>query len=261
MIAKSSGHPGSMPPANRPGPAPSLEPGGGQQIEPVSPEPPRSTLRPVQPSFGIQEGAALVAVERANGGELAPLLQVLWTLHGFTPRGSRPSPAAFAASTTLLVELGVVEYVDNQLGLTPEGRKLLRRSGMPNDARHVAFVTELLQEFGEDDLEADGSAIAPTEEDVRQALSDGDRIEETDGGGGTPVIGVDSLIYSPILGLGTPGLVVGSHWVPAVPHKDAGSIPEPPESVPLVGSPAHPFLDRLFGRGRRDRGGTAGAGR
>jgi hypothetical protein len=106
----------------------------------------------VQPSFGIQEGAALVAVERANGGELAPLLQVLWTLRGFTPRGSRPSPAAFAASTTLLVELGVVEYVDNQLGLTPEGRKLLRRSGMPNDARHVAFVTELLQEFGEDDL-------------------------------------------------------------------------------------------------------------
>lgn len=108
---------------------------------------------------------------------------------------------------------------------------------------------------------ADGSAIAPTEEDVRQALSDGDRIEETDGGGGTPVIGVDTLIYSPILGLGTPGLVVGSHWVPAVPPKDAGSIPEPPESVPLVGSPAHPFLDRLFGRGRRDRGGTAGAGR
>jgi len=200
----------------------------------------------------------LVAVERANGGELAPLLQVLWTLHGFTPRGSRPSPAAFAASTTLLVELGVVEYVDNQLGLTPEGRKLLRRSGMPNDARHVAFVTELLQEFGEDDLEADGSAIAPTEEDVRQALSDGDRIEETDGGGGTPVVGVDTLIYSPILGLGTPGLVVGSHWVPAVPPKDAGSIPEPPESVPLVGSPAHPFLDRLFGpraaRPRRDRG-------
>ena len=76
----------------------------------------------------------MVAVERANGGELAPLLQVLWTLHSFTPPGSRPSPAAFAASTTLLVELGVVEYVDDQLGLTPEGRKLLRRSGMPNDA-------------------------------------------------------------------------------------------------------------------------------
>ena len=45
------------------------------------------------------------------------------------------------------------------------------------------------------------SAIAPTEEDVRQALSDGDRIEETDGGAGTPVIGEEAPIYSPILGL------------------------------------------------------------
>ena len=135
-------------------------------------------------SFGIQEGAALVAVERANGGELAPLLQVLWTLHGFTPPGSRPDPARFAASATLLIGLGVVEYVDNQLGLTPEGRKLLRRSGMPNDARHVALVTELLQEFDDVDLEDDGPVIAPTEADVQQALSDGNSIQQTEGGAG-----------------------------------------------------------------------------
>jgi hypothetical protein len=209
--------------------------------------------------FGIQEGAALVAVERANGGELAPLLQVLWTLHGFTPPGSRPSPAEFAASTTLLIELGVVEYLDYQLGLTPEGRKLLRRSGMPNDARHVAFVTEVLQEFGEDDFEPDESAATPTEEDVRQALSEGDGVQETEGGTGTPDIGESTPIYSPILGLGTPGLIMRSHWVPAVPPKDSGHVPGPPEPVPPTGSPAHPLLDRLFGRERRGRSGRAGA--
>ncbi len=212
------------------------------------------------PSFGIGEGAALVAVERANGGELAPLLQVLWTLNSFTAPRSRPTPAAFAASTTVLIEIGVVEYVDNQLGLTPEGRKLLRRSGMPNDPRHVALVTELLQEHGEDHPGHYEAALVPTEEDVRQAMSDGDRIQETDGGAGTPIIGEDAPVYSTILGLGTPGLVVGSRWVPAVPPKDASSVAEPPESLPLTRSPAHPFLDRFFGRGRRDHSGPAGPG-
>ena len=127
-----------------------MDPRDGHKPQPVSYKPFRSTLPPMGPSFGIGEGAALVAVERANGGELAPLLQVLWTLNSFTAPRSRPTPAAFAASTTVLIEIGVVEYVDNQLGLTPEGRKLLRRSGMPNDPRHVALVTELLQEHGED---------------------------------------------------------------------------------------------------------------
>ena len=63
--------------------------------------------------------------------------------------------------------------------------------------------------LGEDDFEPDGSPIAPTEEDVRQAISDGDRIQETEGGAGTPVIGEDTPIYSPILGLGSPGLIIG----------------------------------------------------
>lgn len=111
-------------------------------------------------SFGPREGAALVAVERANGGELAPLRQVLWTLHSFTPPHLRPSPAEFAASATLLIELGAVEYVEDQLGLTPEGRKLLRRSGLPNNPRHVALVTELLQEFDDEDFEPDGVPVA-----------------------------------------------------------------------------------------------------
>ena len=214
-------------------------------------------MRTVHLSFGLREGEALVAVERANGGELAPLLQVLWTLHGFTPARSRPSPAEFAASATVLIELGVVEYVDDQLGLTPEGRKLLRRSGMRNDPRHVALVTELLQEFDGEDYEPEEPPAAPTEEDVRQALSDGDRIQGTEGGAGTPVIDEH---YSPILGLGSPGLGIGSHRVPAVPPSDAGYAPEPPESLRLTGSPTHPLLDRLFGRGRRDHSGREDAG-
>jgi hypothetical protein len=210
----------------------------------------------MQLSFGPREGAALVAVERANGGELAPLLQVLWALHSFTPPPLRPSPAEFAASTTRLIELGAVEYVEDQLGLTPEGRKLLRKSGMPNNPRHVALVTELLQEFDNEDFDPDAvQAAAPTAEDVQQALSDWDRVQETEGDAITPVI---EERYSPILGAGTPDLVMRSHAVPAVPPKDSGEIPEAPDPVRFSGSPAHPFLDRLFGRGQRDRNGPAG---
>ena len=213
----------------------------------------------MQPLFGVAEGTALVAVERANGGELAPLPQVLWTLDSFTPPSSRPSPAGFAASTALLVELGVVEYLDDQLGLTPEGRKLLRRSGMPNDARHVAIVTELLQEFDEDDLETDGSVIVPTEEDVHRALSEEDGTGETDDGL-VPVVGQETSHYSPILGLGSPGIVLGAQRVPAVPPKDSDCALEPPWSAPLSVSPAHPLLNRLFGRGRdRDESENGGS--
>ena len=205
----------------------------------------------------IARGATFVRCPRGHGlgggrardgGELAPLAQVLWTLDSFTPPGSRPSAAGFAASTALLVELGVVEYLEDQLGLTPEGRKLLRRSGMPNDARHVVIVTELLQEFDEDDLETDGSLIVPTESDVAHALSEEDGIGEPDDGM-APVVGQETLNYSPILGLGSPGIVFGAPRVPAVPPKDSDRATEPPRSVPLEVSPAHPLLNRLFGRG------------
>jgi len=216
----------------------------------------------VPPLFGQEEGGALVAVERANGGELAPLQQVLGTLYGFTPAASRPSPAGFAASARCLIEVGVVEYVDNQLGLTPQGRKLLRRSGMPNDPRHVALVTGLLQEFEEIDLQQDRSGAAPTEADVRQALSDKDQIEET-GGVGTPVIGAEVPNSSSILGLFAPGMV-GSHWAPAVLPENTGReaddepprFHEAPAVAPLAEVPEHPVRDRLFGRRRRE--GTLG---
>jgi hypothetical protein len=186
----------------------------------------------------------LVAVERANGGELAPLMQVLWTLDSVVPPGSRPDPARFAASVTLLIELGVVEYVENQLGLTVEGRKLLRRSGLPNDARHVARVTDLLQEFDELDIDRDKPATAPTEHDVRQALSDEEQTEETGGGIGTPDLGTEVPIVS---GRG----VLGSPWVPAVLPEDSSGNQLATEADPSVVAPAHPLLNRLFGRERR----------
>ena len=123
---------------------------------------------------------------------------------------------------------------------------------MPNDARHVAIVTELLQEFDEDDLETDGSVIVPTESDVLQALSEEEAVQETDDGT-SPVISQETLNYSPILGLGSPGIVLGAQRVPAVPPKGSDSAAEPPQSGPLMHSPAHPLLNRLFGRGRGPR--------
>jgi len=209
------------------------------------------------PVFGREEGAALVAVERANGGELAPLAQVLWTLDQFTPPGAqRPTAAGFSFSATLLIELGVVEYVDHQLGLTPAGRKLLRRSGLPNSSHHLSHVIEVLQEYDEQDFESQGSRPAPTEADVRQALSDGERIEETTGGVGTPVLGEEVSLYAQ-------GLVMGSHWVPAVLPADAGptggDARPPADAAGFPGRPegpsterTHPILERLFAHRRRD---------
>ncbi len=190
----------------------------------------------------------MVAVERANGGELAPLEQVLWTLESLTPPGTRPDPARFADCVALLIELGVVEYVEHQLGLTVEGRKLLRRSGLLNDPRHVAHVTALLQGFDEADMaerEPTEAVPAPTVDDVRRALSDDEEIEETPGGLGTPVLGEEVPIGA--------GRVFGSRWVPAVPPEGSDEFEPPPGSLGGDEASAHPVLSRLFGRGRRDR--------
>jgi hypothetical protein len=123
----------------------------------------------------------------------------------------------------------------------------------------VALVTGLLQEFDEYELEPEESVIAPTEQDVQEALGDADRVQQTDGGLGTPLIGEEAPTYSTILPLGTPGFVFGTHWVPAEAPEETDS-PEPPESNELTVSPAHPFLDRLFGRGHQDRNGPADSG-
>jgi hypothetical protein len=208
-------------------------------------------FRAMDSPFGTEEGAVLVAVERANGGELAPLQQVLGTLDSFMAAGSRPTPASFAESAQMLIELGLVEYVEDQLGLTPEGRKLLRRSGLQNDPRHVALVTALLQEFDERDVDerVQGEPpSAPTEDDVRRALEDKEAIEENAGGIGTPVIGGEVPVGSWLFGVAS-----GDHWVPAVPPGDGGEWQEPVAPPPLMHSPARPLLDRLLRRDREER--------
>jgi hypothetical protein len=201
--------------------------------------------------FGTEEGAALVAVERANGGELAPLEQVLWALDAITPPGEHPDPARFSRSVGLLIRVGVVEYLEGQLGLSVEGRKLLRRSGLLNDPRHVAHVTALLQGFDEIDMEdRDGGdeLPAPSEAEVARALRDGEEIEETPGAMGTPILGEEVTVGSAVFGAA--GWT--AQWVPAV-IPDSSAEPEmgpPPAGYP--GAPAHPILDRLFGRKRKD---------
>ena len=211
--------------------------------------PPRTTLRPVGSPFEPQDGVVLVAVERANGGELAPLEQVLWTLDSLTPPGSKLDPASFAESATALVEFGVIEYVEGQLGLTVEGRKLLRRSGLLNDPRHVAHVNNLLGQFDEFDVEQHKRAEpppAPTEDDVRRALSDAEEIEETPGGVGTPVIGEEVPVGALWGGF-------GSRWVPAVSSEGEDDAEPPPLPIDFDRAPAHRLLGRLFGRGRSER--------
>ncbi|MGA2529109.1 MAG: hypothetical protein ABSG36_08100 [Acidimicrobiales bacterium] len=200
--------------------------------------------------FSLEDGAVLVAVERANGGELAPLEQVLWTLDSLTPPATHPDPVRVARSAELLIRIGVVEFVENQLGLSIEGRRLLRRSGLLNDPKHVAHVTHLLQEFDELDLDehAEPSA-APTEADLRRAVHDGEEIEETPGGIGTPVLGEEVPVGSALFG----GAPWTTSWIPAVLPEDSSESEESPPPPTYTGAPAHPILERLFGRGRRER--------
>jgi hypothetical protein len=196
--------------------------------------------------FTTEEGALLVAVERANGGELATLEQIIWTLRSLTPPGKQLEPAQFATSAGLLVEVGLVEYTDESLGLTPEGRKLLRRSGLTNDPRHVAHVTGLLTEIDELDMDRHelGDAPVPSEADVRRALGDSERIEETPGGVGTPVLGEEVPVA-------LRGAILGEAWIPVVLPDDTGEGGGPPPPPEYQGAPAHPLLDRLFRRRRQ----------
>ncbi|MGD1011954.1 MAG: hypothetical protein ABR925_05420 [Acidimicrobiales bacterium] len=208
-------------------------------------------------SCGKNEGAALVAVERANGGELAPLVQVMWTLEAFTLPMAMPTPEAFAASVRVLIELGLVEYVDEQLGLTPKGRKFFRRTGMTHDPRHLTLVTEQLQEFEDIDLSdadlegGDDPHPAPTAADIRQALEDGEEIEGTPGGVGTPVIGEG-------VSEGTPAGYAASSWRPlAIPDdpyegQELEESPAEPAAASVEDYPPHPLLDFLFRRARKD---------
>ncbi len=119
--------------------------------------------------FGRYEAAALLAIERANGGELAPLEQVLVAFEGLF--GAGVTAATFAESVALLVDAGLVAYADGALELTVDGRRTIRRSGAHFDPDFPAKVADRLALIDEDELAPEGELPSPSEEDVLAALA------------------------------------------------------------------------------------------
>lgn len=122
----------------------------------------------VESLFGRYEAAALLAVDRANGGELAPLPQVLAAFEGLF--GSITTAATFTESLSLLIDARLVEWHNPALGLTVEGRKAIRRSGTPWDAELASKLADRLARIGEEELAPEGELPAPSEEDLEEAL-------------------------------------------------------------------------------------------
>ena len=208
-------------------------------VDPRLPPPgaPRRVGRPARYRPGMSdllaepEGAALVAIERANGGELAPIAQVLWTQSQWM---RPPGAEAFAASTGLLVDAGLVEYVEGQLGLTPRGRKVLRKvSGMPGDPSHLRNVVAVLAELEPDTAADPGSRPAPSPGDVRSALEEDLEVAEAGDSFGGPSGGFDAPVYER-------GQMFGGQWSSAAPPlagDDAvdGDVADGPPSVAPFG--------------------------
>ncbi|MGO9558468.1 MAG: hypothetical protein ACLPQS_13055 [Acidimicrobiales bacterium] len=118
--------------------------------------------------FGRYEAAALLAVERANGGELAPLEQVIVSFEGLF--GSSVTASTFAESLALLVDAGLIEWTDHALELTLDGRRTIRRSGSHWDADFPDKVADRLSRIDEDDLSPEGELPSPSEHDILGAL-------------------------------------------------------------------------------------------
>ena len=190
---------------------------------------------------GELEAAVLVGVERANGGELAPLAQVLGTMNALMPVALRPDPEQFADCAATLLELELIEWREGQLGLTVTGRRLLRRSGLRNDPRHVINVTRLLEELEPDEWAGDPPP-GPSAEDVRQAVADDAAQAAGDFAPLAP--------RSPTTGSVFPVSAPVADWVPAVPPLESDEPTPEPVGAQFTDSPAHPLLDRLFRRGR-----------
>lgn len=164
--------------------------------------------------LGRAESSLLIAVERANGGELAPLAQVLWTRSSLDRAAPPPGPEALERSVGLLVDARLVEFIAGQLGLTPAGRKLLRRAGgMPNDPRHLERVAALLADIDDGQLSGAGEAPSPSAEQLRRAAGDEQEVEESGDGYETPAVGIEVPVYAR-------GAVFGSVWVPPPPRDD-----------------------------------------
>ncbi|MHB1988715.1 MAG: hypothetical protein ACYCSF_12160 [Acidimicrobiales bacterium] len=118
--------------------------------------------------FGRYEAAALLAVERANGGELAPLEQVIVAFEGLF--GSSVTAETFAESLALLVDAGTIKWANRCLELTLEGRRMIRRSGSHWDRELPAKVARRLSQMDEDDLSPEGELAAPSKEEILAAL-------------------------------------------------------------------------------------------
>ncbi len=193
--------------------------------------------------FGRYEAAALLAVERANGGELAPLDQVIVAFEGLF--GQSVTATTFAESLSLLIDAGLVNWAAPRLELTVDGRRMIRRSGSHWDPDFPDKVAERLSRIGEDELAPEGELPAPTEADVLSALGSlkRGRLE-----GWAPVTG-DAVAPSGMAGhqtigarllSGLPtgyGVRVAVPGMTAAPASDTGqqlpSVPSVP-SVPLV---------------------------
>lgn len=111
------------------------------------------------PPLGRFDAATLLAVESANGGEWAGLAQVIVTFK--VVFAQTPNVEEFTESCGLLCEAGLIEYVDEGLTLTPDGRKLLRRAGSSRSDSRPKNVADLLEIIDERDLAAEGSVPEP----------------------------------------------------------------------------------------------------
>jgi hypothetical protein len=118
--------------------------------------------------FGRYEAATLLAVERANGGEVAPLEQVIAAFEQLF--GALATAATMAESTSLLVDAGLVEWGAGGLGLTVEGRRAIRRSGAHFDPELPEKVEARLALIDEEDLAPEGELASPSEHDFVEAL-------------------------------------------------------------------------------------------
>jgi hypothetical protein len=118
--------------------------------------------------FGRYEAAALLAVERANGGELAPLEQVVVSFEGLF--GSSVTAGTFAESLALLVDAGLIDWTNHALELTLDGRRTIRRSGSHWDTDFPDKVADRLSRIDEEDLSPEGELPSPSEHDILGAL-------------------------------------------------------------------------------------------
>jgi hypothetical protein len=147
-----------------------------------------------EPLFGRYEAAIFLAVDAANGGELAGIEQVFEVFEQLFQR--RLTPSELAESLALLCEAGLVEYSESELGVTPRGRKLLRHAGLPGSADRPEKVADLLGALEEDDLAPEGSVPVPSEHDITEAL---ESLEADLAGGRAPQMG--SEVAAPVVGV------------------------------------------------------------